>query len=49
VLGQNYYPLSIRNIEMRNDGQQEVAATLQTSLLIPAKQQKPFFKTPDEG
>jgi hypothetical protein len=49
VFGQNYYPLTIRNIEMRNDGQQEVAATLQTSLLIPAKQQKPFFKTPDEG
>ena len=49
VLGQDYYPLAIRNIEMRNDGQQEIAGTLQTSLLIPAKQKKPFFNTPGEG
>ena len=49
VLGQDYYPLAVRNIEMRNDGRQEIAGTLQTSLLIPAKQKKPFFNTPGEG
>ena len=49
VFGQNYYPLVIRNFEMRNDGQQAISGTLQTSLLIPAKQQKPFFTTQGEG
>ncbi|MBE9521098.1 MAG: hypothetical protein IME97_08205 [Proteobacteria bacterium] len=49
VFGQNYYPLVIRNFEMRNDGQQAISGTLQTSLLIPAKQQKPFFNTQGEG
>ncbi len=49
VLGQNYYPLVIRNFEMRNNGQQAISGTLQTSLLIPAKQQKPFFNTQGEG
>lgn len=49
VLGQNYYPLAIRNFEMRNNGQQEIAGKLQASLLIPAKQKKPFFSNRDEG
>jgi len=49
VLGQDYYPLVIRNIEMRNDGRRKVKATLKSALLIPAKQKAPFFKTRDDS
>jgi len=44
VLGQSFYPLMIRNLEMRSDGQPKITGNLQTSLLIPAKQKSPFFK-----
>lgn len=47
VLGQDYYPLVIRDIQLRNDGRQKVQGTLKTALLIPAKQKTPFFKTGD--
>jgi len=44
VLGQDYYPLVIKDIELRNEGRQKVRGTLKTALLIPAKQKTPFFK-----
>jgi hypothetical protein len=49
ILGQNYYPLVVRDIELHNTGQEKISGTLHTSFLIPAKQKNPFFKTRDES
>ena len=49
VLGQDYYPLVIRDIELRSDGRQKVKGTMKSALLIPAKQKAPFFKTSNDS
>ena len=49
VLGQDYYPLVIRDIELRSDGRQKVKGTMKSALLIPAKQKAPFFKTHNDS
>lgn len=42
ILGQDHYPLVVRNFELRNTGQQKIAGTMDVTLLIPAKQQNPL-------
>ncbi|UCD65860.1 MAG: hypothetical protein JSW69_07580 [Deltaproteobacteria bacterium] len=49
ILDQDYYPLVVRNLELRSTGERKITGTLQTSLLIPARQQKPLFGTKEEG
>jgi cell division protein FtsB len=49
ILDQEYYPLVVRNLALRSSGERKISGTLQTSLLIPARQQKPLFSTKEEG
>ena len=43
VLDQDIYPLVVRSLELRSSGERKISGTLQTSLLIPARLQKPLF------
>ena len=43
VLEQDLYPLVVRSLELRSSGERKMSGTLQTSLLIPARLQKPLF------
>jgi len=45
VLDQDLYPLVVRSFELRSGGKRKISGTLQTSLLIPARPQKPLFGT----
>ena len=45
VLDQDLYPLVVRSFELRSSGKREITGTLQTSLLIPARLEKPLFGT----
>ena len=47
ILDQDIYPLAVRSFELRSSGQ-KISGTLQASLLIPAKLQKPLFSTKEE-
>ena len=49
ILDQDYYPLAVRSLELRSSGKQKITGTLQASLLIPARQQKPLFGVMKEG
>ena len=50
ILDQDYYPLTVRNFELRNSGQQKISGTIQISLLIPVRQKNPFpGKKEEEG
>jgi len=49
ILDQDYYPLFVRNLELRSSGERKISGTLQTSLLIPARQQKPPLGPKEEG
>ena len=48
ILDQDEYPLAVRSFELRNNSQ-KISGTLQTSLLIPARQQKSLFSTVEGG
>ena len=49
ILDQDYYPLAVRNFELRNSGRGKISGTMQISLLIPTRQKKPFSGTREEG
>ena len=49
ILEQDFYPLVVRSLELRSRGKNKIFGTLQTSLLIPARQQKPLLGTKEEG
>jgi len=49
ILDQDDYPLVVRNLELRNTGQKKISGVMQISLLIPARQEKPFSGTKEEG
>ena len=49
ILEQDYYPLVVRNLELRSGSARKISGVLQTSLLIPARQQRPFFGIKEEG
>ena len=48
ILDQDNYPLAVRNFELRKSGKQKISGTMQISLLIPARQGKPFSGTKEE-
>ena len=47
ILDQDYYPLVVHNLELRNSGQM-ISGTLQASLLIPVRQQQSLFSIKEE-
>jgi len=49
ILDQDYYPLVVRSLELRSAGERKISGTLQASLLIPARTQKPLFNARAEG
>jgi hypothetical protein len=49
ILDQDYYPLAVRNFELRNSGREKISGTMQISLLIPARQEKLFSGTKEAG
>jgi hypothetical protein len=49
ILEQDSYPLVVRSLELRSSGKHKISGTLQTSLLIPAREQKPLLGTEEEG
>ena len=49
ILDQDYYPLVVRSLELHSSGKRKITGTLQTSLLIPARQQLPIFGARGEG
>ena len=49
ILDQDDYPLVVRNLELRNSGQQKISGVMQISLLIPTRQKKPLSGTKEEG
>ncbi len=48
ILDQDYYPLTVRNFELRNSGQQKISGIMQISLLIPARHKKTSSGTKEE-
>ncbi len=49
ILDQDYYPLVVRSLELHTSGERKITGILQTSLLIPARQQRPIFGSREEG
>jgi hypothetical protein len=49
ILDQDNYPLTVRNFVLRNSGRKKISGTMQISLLIPARQEKPFSGTKEQG
>jgi len=49
ILNQDYYPVTVRSLELRDSGERRISGVLQASLLIPARQQKQLFGVKEGG
>ncbi len=49
ILDQDYYPITVRSLELRGSGERKISGVLQASLLIPARQQKQLFGAKEGG